>query len=250
MLFLTLFFVFVDSFQQPSDFFASHKGNVTNSCRRSNAGRNIAQYYCNHYKDYASKKERQRFNKRDNRIVNLSMILPDFDKAVACDKHTYFIANDVKDGIIPDGSTKINVSDLKVVDSFDGAELPGVFTLLPRSSVSRIMNKYTFNALACMESCGSDNSRDGVERRTLFETKGKYITFGANASRFQPGVHQTIHHMEGHDLEYKEISRYCRQVETVAKSYIYSAEVVGMYEAKFLLDWKTIISNGSKHEDL
>ena len=74
----------------------------------------------------------------------------------------------MKDKQLPKGSNLHSVHELFIVDTFEGARIPGMFTLLPCKNVDSILNKHTFTSLAKLEHKGRSNEQNG-ERITLFE---------------------------------------------------------------------------------
>ena len=109
----------------------------------------------------------------------------------------------------------------------------GVFTLLPRAKVRRIINQTkTFRAFQALESKGSCNKRNG-ERITIFESpSSKYVTLGAYGPRVRRSIEYSTHGLEQNKAAWNELSWYYSRVVEAATSYIPAEYVYGISRSR------------------
>ena len=135
------------------------------------------------------------------------------------------------------------VTDLKVVDSKDGARMElsngdTVFTLIPRQDAIRGLTNVnnTLAALYALEKGKKSAETRGKKRIPVAEDNGKYITIGLKPARGRAGILESWPTNLSND-ERNTITKLMTNCEEAAKGYIFSHELRGMEVARMLGGW-------------
>ena len=160
--------------------FAARKGNKSASSIMTHAAKNFGINQRNSLQSKASRKLLHRMGKKKRRIQGLPKHAPCKSLSFTPSSKTFFIGDpEVSPPVnhdtifpgLPRNCDLHHVSELKIINSLEGALMPGVFTLLPREKVRRIISKKkTFRAFQTLESKGSCNKRNG-ERITVLNPR-------------------------------------------------------------------------------
>ena len=121
-----------------------------------------------------------------------------------------------------------------------------VFTLIPRKAVERIKNHpKTFLAFNHLIKKASRNPQTG-SIQTICELNRCYLSYGAYPLLKGPGVGYSMQKVDEHQATFSEISRFYKQIESVARQYIPHEDIYGLMQAKEFIGWKTMpLSDGS-----
>ena len=240
--------------------FAARKGNKSASSIMTHAAKNFGINQRNSLQSKASQKLLCRMGKKKRRIQGLPKHAPYKSLSFTPLSKTFFIGgpelptpanHDIVFPRLPNKADLYHVSKLKIIDSLEGALMPGVFTLLPREKVRRIVSqKKTFRAFQTLESKGSCNKKNG-ERITIFESlSSKYVTLGAYGPRIRRGIEYSTHGLEGNESAWNEMSRFYGRVVEVATSYLPSEYVYGISRSREFVGAKPSPLKNNSSRDL